>query len=102
MTVIVPYWSSPRAVQDPTHQWPPIVEQSFLYFNAEWRKANKLEHYLGKCDFDFTYGYLAEQDTANRSQESQQFWVKHYIGAVNDLQVNLVKRDADKNRSPKL
>lgn len=93
-TFIVPYWSSPRAVQDPTHAWPPLTEQSFLYFNKGWREQNKLEHYLGKCDFDFTYGYLAEQDTANRAQEAQMFRIKHYLSAVNDLQVVLTKRDA--------
>lgn len=91
-TIIVPYWSSPRSVQDPSHQWPPVVENSFLYFNKGWRDANKLNHYLGKCDFDFTYGYLADQETAAKSQETQVFYIKHYLNAVNDLQVNLTKR----------
>lgn len=91
-TIIVPYWSSPRAIQDPSHQWPPVSENSFLYFNKGWRDANKLNHYLGKCDFDFTYGYLADEETAKRNQETQVFYIKHYLNAVNDLQVNLVKR----------
>jgi len=92
LTIIVPYWSSPRAIQDPMHQWPPLSEQSFIYFNKEWRTLNKLNHYLGRADFDFTYGYLCDQETAQRNQESQQFYIKHYLQAVNDLQVNLVKR----------
>lgn len=91
-TIVTPYWSSPRAIQDPYHKWPPVVEQSYLYFNKGWREANKLTHYLGIADFDFTYGYLADQETASKSQETQQFYVKHYLQAVNDLQVNLVKR----------
>jgi hypothetical protein len=92
LTIVVPYWSSPRSIQDPMHQWPPVSEQSFIYFNKEWRTLNKLNHYLGQCDFDFTYGYLVDQETAQRNQESQQFYIKHYLQAVNDLQVNLVKR----------
>jgi hypothetical protein len=95
MTIVVPYWSSPRSIQDPTHAWPPLAEQSFLYFNKEWRQSNKLEHYLGKCDFDFVFGYIADPETANRSQESQAFWVKHYVNAVNDLQVVLTSKNAD-------
>jgi SAM-dependent methyltransferase len=91
MTIIVPYWSSPRAIQDPFHKWPPLSEQSFIYFNKAWREANKLTHYLGKCDFNFTYGYLADQETASKNQETQLFYIRHYLQAVNDLQVNLEK-----------
>jgi SAM-dependent methyltransferase len=39
---ITPYWSSMRSVQDFTHQWPPICETSYLYFNKGWREQNKL------------------------------------------------------------
>ena len=91
MTIICPYWSSPRSIQDPMHQWPPISEQSFLYFNKGWRTQNKLNHYLGTCNFDFSFGYLLEQDTAQRTQEAQYFYIKHYVNAVNDIQVNLTK-----------
>ncbi len=94
-TFITPYWSSMRAIQDPTHQWPPIAEASYLYFNKTWREQNKLEHYLCTCDFDFSYGYALDPETNTRSTlEVQAFWVKHYIGAVSDLQVTLVKRAA--------
>jgi SAM-dependent methyltransferase len=92
MTIICPYWSSPRAIQDPTHKWPPIAEQSFLYFNKDWRTQNRLNHYLGKCDFDFGFGYLADIETGSKNQETQQFYIKHYLQAVNDLQVNLVAK----------
>ena len=36
-TVVVCYWSSPRAIQDPMLAWPPMCDQSFLYFNKGWR-----------------------------------------------------------------
>ncbi len=91
-TFITPYWSSMRAVQDPTHQWPPICEASYLYFNKKWREDNKLTHYLGKCDFDFTFGYSADQEMASRDQNVQAFWVKHYINTAQDLQVVMTKR----------
>jgi SAM-dependent methyltransferase len=89
---ITPYWASPRAVQDPTHMWPPIVENSYLYFNKQWREINKLTHYNVKCDFDFCYGYLLDPETNTKNAEAQQFWVRHYINAVSDLSVTLTKR----------
>jgi ubiquinone/menaquinone biosynthesis C-methylase UbiE len=90
-TMITPYWSSPRAIQDPTHQWPPIAEQSFLYYNKNWRDQNKLNHYLGKCNFEFTFAYTVDVETAQRVQETQQFYIKHYLQSVHDLHVHLVK-----------
>lgn len=91
-TFITPYYSSMRAIQDPTHQWPPIAESSYLYFNKEWRKSNKLDHYDVKCDFDFSYGYIPDPESSLRNSETQAFWFKHYVNSILDLQVTLVKR----------
>lgn len=92
-TFVTPYWSSMRAIQDYTHEWPPIAESSYLYFNKGWREQNKLTHYLtGACDFDFTYGFALDQETASKNAEAQQFWTKHYVQSVNDLSVTLTKR----------
>lgn len=91
-TIQVPYWSSMRAVQDPTHQWPPICECSFLYFNKGWRENNKLTHYLGKCDFDFGFAYQVTQKTASRHQDVQMEWAAHNINTVDDLVVTLTKK----------
>lgn len=92
ITFITPYWASQRATQDPTHMWPPISEQTYLYFNKQWREMNKLTHYGVHCDFDFVYGYILDPETALKNPETQQFWVRHYLQAVNDLQVTLTKR----------
>ena len=46
-----PYYKSVRAVQDPTHKWPPISENSYFYWDKEWREMNKLDHYPINCDF---------------------------------------------------
>lgn len=93
-TFIAPYWSSMRAVQDFTHEWPPICEATFQYFNKGWRAVNKLRHghYDMKCDFDFTYGYALDGGVFVRNPEWQQFALKHYIQAANDIHVTLTKR----------
>lgn len=90
-TIIVAYYSTTLAVADYMLEWPPMCEQSFLYFNKEWRVANGVPHEL-KADFDFTYGYLMPPDVANRTQEQQTFQVKHYNNTVTRLQVVLTKK----------
>lgn len=92
ITFITPYWASARAVQDPTHMWPPITESSYLYFNKGWRETNKLTHYKVSCDFDFTYGFILDPETNLKNAETQGFWVRHYVNSASDLQVNLTRR----------
>lgn len=48
--IIVPCGRSSRGFQDPTHRRF-FMAETFLYFNAEWRKMNKLDHYNTKCHF---------------------------------------------------
>jgi SAM-dependent methyltransferase len=93
MVIITPYWSSKRAVQDFTHAWPPVCEDSFLYFNKEWRKTNKLEHglYDMKCDFDFGYGFGLNPEITVRNQEYQQHYLKFNLNSVSDVYVTLTK-----------
>ncbi len=87
----VAYWNSAHGIQDFRFEWPPLSEQSFLYFNKGWREANKLD--LGiVCDFDFTYGYTAEAETAARNEESRSFYIKHYTNCVDALHLMLTKR----------
>ena len=93
-TIITPFYSSSRAVQDPTHAWPPVCEASYLYFNKKWRDDNKLDHYPVVADFDFTCGYGIDGEVALRSEDYQRYAVKHYINSVLDLQVVLTKRAA--------
>lgn len=53
MTVITPSLRSSRAFQDPTHRRF-IAGETYYYLSAEWRRANKLDHYLGAdCNFGF-------------------------------------------------
>ena len=89
--IVVPYGKSTRALQDPTHKRS-IVEESFLYYNQNWLKTNKLDHYGVTADFDFTYGYSVYPEWQNRSQEAIQFALKHYWNVASDLHVTLIKK----------
>ena len=91
-TIITPYWASSRAIQDPTHAWPPVCESSYLYFNKKWREDNGLDHYPIHCDFDFSYGYQIDQPWSLRSTEARDFAVRHYLHVASDLHVVLTKR----------
>ena len=87
----VPYWNTAKGCQDYRYEYPPLCEQSFLYFNKGWREVNKLE--LGiVCDFDYTYGFQAEAETAARNEESRSFYIKHYTNCVDALHLMLTKR----------
>lgn len=98
--VIVPYWSSMRSIQDPTHQWPPLCEASFLYFNKGWREQNKLSHYPISCDFDFGYSYYLNPNLSIRAEEYRTFAAGNYLNSITDLQVTLTKRTPDGSISP--
>ena len=91
LNISVPYYSHMRAVQDFMHAWPPVCEASFLYFNKEWREQNKIDYPM-ICDFNFTYGYQVDPETANKNDETRTFWIKHYTNAVTDLQVVMTKK----------
>lgn len=93
---ITPYYANMRAVQDPTHAWPPLCEASYLYFNKGWREQNGLTHYLGSCDFDFSYGYSVTPATQGRAEEQRNHAIMYYWNAVSDLHVTLTKREGDK------
>jgi ubiquinone/menaquinone biosynthesis C-methylase UbiE len=90
-TVIAPYYSSIRAMQDPFHVRP-ISEASFLYYNKGWRDVNKLDHYGIKADFDFEYAYTWHPDFVNKAAETMTFAAAHYINAITDITVFLTKR----------
>lgn len=93
-TIICPYYTSVRATQDFTHEWPGISQNSFLYFNKGWREQNKLTHgyYDLKADFDFSYGWSVNAAWQARNDEARNFAIQWYANAVDDIHVNLVSR----------
>lgn len=89
-----PYANSNRATQDFTHKFPPINENSFAYFNKEWREANKLTHgyYDLISNFSANVLYLFQDGTLqNKTSEVQQREIMFNINKISDLIVDMVK-----------
>ena len=88
---LTPYYANARAFQDPYHTRY-ITETSYLYFNKEWRKVNKLEHYPIHTDFqiakiDHSIGQVAQ----GRATEAVQYMATHNWNVVDDILVTLKK-----------
>lgn len=95
--IIVPIWSSSRAYGDPTHQWPPIGEMTFLYLNRVWRATNAPHTDISwnpqgfKCDFEFGAGYSLHASIQHKSAEVQQHNVTFYKEAAQDIIATITK-----------
>lgn len=86
-----------RQVQDFTHKWPPVVESSYYYFNKEFYRSNKLEHYLDlygiKCDFEVRPVQVSvTPDFAMKCDEHKVFATRYYTNVAVDLTVLMVKK----------
>ena len=84
--IITPHWASARAYGDLTHQWPPVSEFWFLYLSRAWREKNAphaCDDYT--CDFAVEWGCSMDEATALRNQEFQQFALRYYREAAQDL-----------------
>jgi len=86
-----------RQVQDFSHKWPPVVEASYFYFNKEFYKQNKLEHYIElhgiKCDFDVRPMQISvTPEFALKNEEHKTFAIRNYTNASVDLAVLMVKK----------
>lgn len=90
MTAIVPSGKSSRGFQDPTHRRF-FVHASFLYFNAEWRKANRLDHYRANCNFGVDIRHTCMEELAKRSPEYQAMAYQNYWDQIIDLHAILIK-----------
>lgn len=92
LKINVPAPWSDRAIQDPTHQWPPVCGNSFWYFSKEWREVNKLTHYPIYCDFEFAAFYVPDQEITHRNNEFLQFSSRYYVNAMADMNATLKKK----------
>ncbi len=88
LTVICPAAQNVRAFQDPTHRRF-IVAETFQYLWAEWRRANKLDHYNVQCDFSANVGWGVQQEMNAMSAEAQQHRFQHYWNCIYDWMVKL-------------
>lgn len=89
ITFIAPYYTSIRCWQDPTHKRA-ISEATWMYYNREWRNANKLDHYPIDCNFEVTnmvVFFVPPWD--KKSEEARQFAQQHYFNVISDIVVEL-------------
>jgi predicted SAM-dependent methyltransferase len=92
-TFLCPYYTNVRAVMDPTHKWPPVAQESFLYFDRTWREREKLSHYPITCNFSFEFQHLMSDGVAFQNDEHRRNAEKHYWNVVDDLLVVVRKED---------
>lgn len=90
MTAIVPSGRSSRAFWDPTHRRF-FMQETFLYFSAEWRKMNNLDHYRVACNFGVDVGMSFPQEEGLRNEAVQKERFKHYWNTTHDWIAKLKK-----------
>ena len=90
VTIIVPYLQNQRAFQDPTHRRF-ICESTFFYLNAEWRAANKLDHYSVKCHLVGRLDPAIHPEYQALSEGALVPKIKNSWNVVTDLQAILQK-----------
>jgi ubiquinone/menaquinone biosynthesis C-methylase UbiE len=89
VTIIGPYYTSIRAWQDPTHTRA-LSEATWLYFNKDWRVANKLDHYPIKSNFEIkNIMVFFNPPWDKKSEEARQFAAQHYFNVISDILVEL-------------
>lgn len=90
--ITVPHSASWRGVFDARTQWPPLIEQSFVVFDKEWRTKTKHDDDI-KCDFSVIAAYLMSNPRwVSSNDETKGFALTHYRNVVDDLQVTLIKK----------
>ncbi|HET7843124.1 MAG TPA: methyltransferase domain-containing protein [Xanthomonadales bacterium] len=92
LVVTVPHARSDGAVQDPTHEWPPLVEQSFFYFDREARTKLNIQHYGIKADFQVQIGIAFLPEWAQRPQAERMFALRHFHNVASEITAFLTKR----------
>ena len=89
ITFIAPYYSSIRAMQDPTHK-NFISEATFLYWNKDWMQINGLSHYDINCNFAIlSRKFVYSQEWILKSEAAKEYARQHYINVVSDIEVVL-------------
>ena len=91
-TLITPHGRSDGAAQDPTHQWPPVLEASYRYFNRAQRDLMYVGHYPIACDFDLQLGVRYEPYWENRPDAERQAALQRLNNVAYELVAKLTKR----------
>lgn len=90
--IVHPFLKSERAFQDPTHRRF-IPAATWHYFNAEWRKMNRLDHYPITANFEVSdmSWFWMDGEIPKRSTEYQQRAALRDWDVIGDLVVHLKK-----------
>jgi predicted SAM-dependent methyltransferase len=99
MHVIVPSGRSNRAFWDPTHRRF-FMQETFLYFAADWRKMNGLHHYRVKCNFGVDVTHSMPQEESLRSAEVQAQRFHNYWNVTVDWMAKLKKMPMSDPNTP--
>jgi hypothetical protein len=91
--IVHPYVMSARAFWDPEHVRF-IHEATWYYLDAEWRKAQLLDHYPTIADFEVVVieGMGVPADIQTRNADAQDFARARYWNVLADLRVELKRR----------
>lgn len=92
LIVVVPHWSSMRAISDPLAEWPPLCESSFMPYSKAWREQEKMTEDLPlACDFGPSYGYgtTLDPDVEMRNDDYKGYARKHLLNASQDLHLTM-------------
>ena len=93
ITILAPYYTSVRAIQDFNHIRF-ISEFTFNYFNKEWLKAANIDHYDIKCNFSIeSMKYFFDPSWVTRSEDAKEWARLHYNNVVQDIEVILRKQE---------
>jgi len=100
INIVVPSGRSDRAFWDPTHRRF-FMQQTFLYFNHDWRKMNGLAHYRVTANFNFDVNptFMAEEGT--KSPEALQYRYIHLWNVTADWVAKLKRLPQPDSTTPK-
>lgn len=94
--IITPYWASGRAYGDPTHIWPAVSEHWYSYLDRDYRKrvphVDKAYNPDGyDCHFKARWIYVLHPEVAEMDQSKQDFAIKFFKEAIQDMAATLTK-----------
>ena len=93
LEIVVPHARSetPAALET---VWPPLVEKSFLYFDAHERREMGVPHYGIRCDFELEVGLELAREWFQRSDAERHHAAVHFHGVIVSMTAFMTKRAA--------
>lgn len=89
--IIVPYYMSCEAYQDPTH-CRFMTDRSFMYFDKSVVEGT-LDHYTGECNFEqLTRTFILGPEWEGRADEARSYAMRYYWNVIKEMKVVLRKK----------